>query len=302
MSTPSGNSSSSAPGTVNSKTDPPSKTTSKPNPSAAMLFFFIVTSVYCIMSIFVGGGDAKIKIIMKLCYFLFVVIGEYFINLSLSNSMCGTNQWRSTFYITIIPWFLIFGVVHASIAMFPGWMSPFSNTFGYLVAKLMGLPELMRSIVAPAADGDVGRAILSITTDDSLLVNQFSPEASSETIDAKGIRKTTRPIFDEAWKKLQDTGVLKKVAQFRDEKEDEKMRKKLYKFVEMKYSISEYVWNLLTGFLVTSISYNYILNNGCQKSAEDMKRRRDEYQASERKKKSDKETEKSNEPHYKQPT
>ena len=86
-------------------------TTPEPNPLAAMIFFFIVTSMYCIISL-VLGGDTMQKLIMKVCYILFVVIGQYFINLNLSESMCGIRQWKTTLYITILPWTIIFGVLH----------------------------------------------------------------------------------------------------------------------------------------------------------------------------------------------
>jgi hypothetical protein len=279
-----------------------------PDPAAAMLFFFIVTSLYCLLGIFMGGNDLKTKIIMKICYILFVIVGEYFINLNLSKSMCGVNQWRSTLMITLVPWILIFGVLHVCLELFPGWMSPFSNTFGYFVTKLMGLPELMKEIIAPAAKGDVERAILSITEDESLLINQFSPESivevPSENAGQPGAAplKKTRPIFDGAWVKLQKAGILKTDAQIGDAKKAQNKRNQFYTFVDMKYTISEYVWNILTGLFVTSVSYNYILNTGCQKSAEEMKRRHDAYEAGEKQKIANKEAQQANQPNYVQST
>ena len=175
-------------------------TTPTPDPAAAMLFFFIVTSIHCVIGILMGGGTTMQNIIMKLSYILFVIIGEYFINLNLSNSMCGVKQWRSTLFITIVPWLLIFGTMQLFITIFPGWMSPFSNTFGYLVAKLMGLPELMKLIVVPQGTGEVERALLNVTTDDSLLINQFSTESVVETTATNGVLSKERPIFDKAWR------------------------------------------------------------------------------------------------------
>ena len=272
-------------------------TTPTPDPAAAMLFFFIVTSIHCVIGILMGGGTTMQNIIMKLSYILFVIIGEYFINLNLSNSMCGVKQWRSTLFITIVPWLLIFGTMQLFITIFPGWMSPFSNTFGYLVAKLMGLPELMKLIVVPQGTGEVERALLSVTTDDSLLINQFSTESVVETTATNGVPSKERPIFDKAWRSLQDAGIINKFAT--DKKEDESYRKKLYKFVEMKYTISDYVWNMLTGLLVTSVSYNYIVNTGCEQSAKDMIDRYNAYEASESAKKSKKNSFDQNQPNYK---
>ena len=115
--------------------------TSKPDPFASMIFFFIVTTVYCIINIFMGIGSTMKQVAMKACYILFIIIGQYFINLNLSYAMCGVYQWQNVLTITIIPWLLIFGVLQLFLSMFTGWLAPFSNTFGYLVTKLMGLPE-----------------------------------------------------------------------------------------------------------------------------------------------------------------
>jgi hypothetical protein len=285
---------------MSNKDNKASNKTSAPNPSAAMLFFFALTAVYCIFSIFMGGSDEKTKIILKSCYILFIITGEFFINLNLSNSICGMNQWGSTFYITIIPWILIFGVLHVALIMFPGWMAPFSNTFGYLVVKLMGLPELMKEIVAPSAKGEeAARAILSINSDDSLLVNQFAPESLTDKLDKDnnptGVK--WRKNFETAWSNLQSAKILNS---FPDVAENMNKRNRLYKFVEMKYTIAELIWNLLAGFLVTSISYNYIVNIGCQKSAARMKQLHDDYEEKQRNKIAANQATQANQPNYRQ--
>jgi hypothetical protein len=281
--------------------------TPEPNPLAAMIFFFIVTSVYCIISIFLGG-DTMQKIIMKVCYILFVVIGQYFINLNLSESMCGIRQWKTTLFITILPWTIIFGVLHLFLTIFPGWLSPFSNTFGYLVAKLMGLPDLINKILVPITGDEASAALISVSTDSSLLINQFSPEPFTEKKDAAGVKImyegkpiTEQKKFDDAWEKLQLGKIIKQDEDLKIIMKNADAKKELYKFVDMKYIISEYVWNILTGFLVTSISYNYILNTGCAKSPKEMQERYDAYEEeqeiSARKKKEDI----NNQPDYKTP-
>jgi len=270
-----------------------------------MIFFFIVTSVYCIISIFLGG-DTMQKIIMKVSYILFVVIGQYFINLNLSESMCGIRQWKTTLFITILPWTIIFGVLHLFLTIFPGWLSPFSNTFGYLVAKLMGLPDLINKILVPITGDEASAALISVSTDSSLLINQFSPEPFTEkkdpagrTIMYEGKPMTEQKKFDDAWEKLQLGKIIKQDEDLKIIMKNADAKKELYKFVDMKYIISEYVWNILTGFLVTSISYNYILNSGCAKSPKEMQERYDAYEEeqeiSARKKKEDI----NNQPNYK---
>ena len=255
------------------------------------------------------SGDAMQALMIKVCYILFVITGQYFINLNLSSAMCGTGQWKTALYITVIPWIMIFSVLHLFLYLFPGWLAPFSNTFGYLVAKLMGLPDLMKKILVPLNENPTNNALMQVSKDTSILINQFTPESYEEKHDDKErmvngkLEKQTgqvvkhRTNFDDAWKKLQDSKIIKttflpQTDPNYDPYENENYRNKLYNFVQMKYSISEYVWNMLTGLFVTSISYNYIINSSCAKSPKEMKERYDKYQEDLEKKERDEEIKK----------
>jgi len=278
--------------------------TPTPNPLASMIFFFIVTSIYCVISIFMSGSS-MLKLTTTICYILFVITGQYFINLNLTHAMCGVRQWKSALFITFIPWLLIFGVLHLFLYLFPGWLSPFSNTFGYLVAKLMGLPDLMKIILVPMDKDKSNDALLQVSSDTSLLINQFSPEnyveIPDEAAEKNGVKRLIkeRKNFDLAWSKLQESGIIQELqGDDKDPYKNETYRNKLYNFVQMKYVISEYVWNMLTGLFVTSISYNYILNTGCAKSPKEMKERYDKYQSDLEKKEREKELINKNQPKY----
>jgi hypothetical protein len=277
---------------------------SNPDPLASMIFFFIVTTFYCIINIFMGIGSTMKQIIMKGCYILFIIIGEYFINLNLSYSMCGVYQWQSVLTITIIPWLLIFGVLHLFLSLFPGWLSPFSNTFGYLAVKLMGLPQLMKEnilnngINTPGNDETI-KALINVNSDQSLLINQMYPDSEiTEAKDSSNKIIKVRKNFDTIWDKLVKSNIFKNYDNTPDDKT--KYKDKLYHYVEMKSTVSEFIWNLLTGFLVTSVSYNYIINIGCKKSVQDMKNRRDAYEASQAISDSKKAQVEDNEPNYRQ--
>ena len=275
-------------------TEDPLKT---PNPGLSMLLFFIVTSIYCVISIFLNNSMQRM--ILKVCYVLMVIIGQFFINLSLTESMCGITQWTSTLFITVIPWLIIFVVLQLFLTIFPGWLGPFSNTFGYAVAKMMGLPDLMKEILEPSKDIGVNRALESVRTDNALFVNELHTEPDAIVFEKKRDPKSGQMIddedkpkkidgrtvyerkkFNETWEKLAKGGILK---DFKDPKTKDIYRNRLYGFVQMKNAISEYVWNLLTGFFVTSVSYNYILNTGCSKSPKEMQERYNAYQAQESK-------------------
>jgi len=266
---------------------------STPDPGAAMIFFFIVTSVYCVISIFLNNSQQRL--IVKVCYVLFVIVGQFFINLSLTESMCGVRQWKSTLFTTIVPWLVIFIVLHLFLAIFPGWLVPFSNTFGFAVAKMMGLPDLMKEILVEPGNTNINSALESVRSDASLFINELYTEADEPMYekdkdgktnkldvnkqpipikDDKGMKLFERKNFNKTWENLKKSQFIKP-----NLAEEQSFKDRLYAFVQMKFAVAEYVWNLLTGFFVTSVTYNYIINTGCAKSAKIMKQRHDAYQA-----------------------
>ena len=54
--------------------------------------------------------------------------------------------------------------------------------------------------------------------------------------------------------------------------------KQFRKIIELKDLVSEFVWYTLTGILVTTVSYNTIVNSSCNNSVKEMKKRHDEYE------------------------
>jgi len=55
------------------------------------------------------------------------------------------------------------------------------------------------------------------------------------------------------------------------------LKNQLRDFIRLKDIIAEYIWYMLTGGLVTSVGYNYVVNAGCSQSVKDMKRLHKEY-------------------------
>ena len=245
--------------------------TSPPNPSSAMLWFFVLTSVYFPVKYYSGGGkdtdDKRTQgYIYSGIYLLLLIIGEYFINLGLTESLCGTNQWDTALFVTLIPWVVIFGILNLMLLVFPGWLSPFSNTFGYAVARLSGISSLLDQILLPKIEEsdketkqtkDAAQALARIYTDQSLLLNEI-----------------TQTNFDEFWDK---TSPLFKP----DAKNNVSLKDQLRDFIRMKDIVAEYIWYMLVGFLVTSVSYNYVVNTGCSQSAAEMEQRHKDYQSKE---------------------
>jgi hypothetical protein len=242
-----------------------------PNPSMSMLWFFVITSIYFVIKMNIQDPTEK-KVYMGV-YILLLIIGQFFINLSLTTALCGKAQWQTALNVTCIPWFLIFGVLNLFLFLFPDWLSPFSNTFGYFIAKLMGLNDFMESILKPQFDTNarldpstrvMAEALDHIYNDKALLVN----ELHNPDTDVDSFFQKMKNLLDPSKVTTTNEGDLKT---------------KLKYFVNVKHAVAEYVWYLLTGALVTSVTYNYIVNLSCSRSVQDMSKRQQDYLANERK-------------------
>ena len=180
---------------------------------------------------------------------------------------------------TIFPWVFIFGILVILLKIFPNWLSPFSNTFGYLFTYITGVNEFLMEILKSKSTNS-NSAIEKIYENKSLLINSITLENISDW-----------------WKKMSDknSGILK--SNMGNEQSDN--FKKLEKFIRLKTNVAEFIWYILTGILVTSVSYNYILNSGCTQSAEEMEKRHNEYLEQENKLASTKKSQEKNKIIYK---
>tara|TARA_B110000261_G_scaffold151870_1_gene180862 strand:+ start:6366 stop:7145 length:780 start_codon:yes stop_codon:yes gene_type:complete len=219
-----------------------------PNPSIAMGCFFLITTAYFLSRTYLPKFSPKISISI---YFCLLIVGESIINVGLTKTLCGSEQYPTAILATLIPWVVIFGTMNVLLEMFPGWLRPFSNTFGYLLTK-GSVSKTMNEILKGENESDsktlsselkdVQKTLATIYNDQSLLVNEITTEN-----------------FETFWKKMKP---LFKV------NVDDVLKKKLLGHINTKESIAKYIWYLLTGWLVTSASYNYIVNAGCTQTVE----------------------------------
>ena len=228
--------------------------------SSAMLWFFILTTIFFVIKYYITDG-VQSKIYFGI-YITLLIIGEYIINLSLTESMCGNKQWSNALLVTLIPWVFIFGLLNVVLSLFPGWLSPFSNTFGYAVVKMAGIGSFFDKILktkatsaTSAASPAMNEALEHIYSDKSLLINEITQEN-----------------FERFWTNM--SGLFKSGVS-----SDASIKQQLFDYIRLKDNIAEYIWYMLTGGLVTSVGYNYIVNSGCNKSVKDMQKRHKEYEA-----------------------
>jgi hypothetical protein len=251
--------------------------------SVAIFFFLAVFGAYSYYKYtkkgVLSGG-------ITFLFFLVLIIGEYFINLAMSKDICGFDQEKTALIATILPWFLVLGVLKAALIVFPGWLTPFSNTFGYIfVSVVTDLKDVFNNILTPQFDlapesqkgtgagqsggagdntgslqdsadipadeiknkRDIGRALEQIYTDQSILLNELNLDN-----------------LDRFWDSFKESRLIRPSAKVDD-------LEKIRTFLIMKSIVGEFVWLVLCGLLVVSISYNYILNMGCSFTPEQQK-------------------------------
>ena len=258
-----------------------------PSPGSSIMFFLIVTTVYFFIRLFTLPSKLKpqsmyTNIIYMVIFLSILVIGNFFINISVTQKLCNGNvQWYSTFMITFIPWILIFGIINIVLIVFPGWLTPFSNTIGYYVAKIAGLNGLfVNDILEPKIDTnkidemiekgssesniEIAKALEQIYGNETLLINEIPRDGETEE---EQIQQ-----FKDFVKIMQKMKIFKNPKDKEGHDTMEQAIAELYKMLKMKDIAAEYVWNLLCGFLVTSLSYNYVVNAGCAYSAGQMKK------------------------------
>ena len=242
--------------------------------SVAIFFFLAVFGAY---SYYKYKKNGVLSGGITFLFFLVLIIGEYFINLAMSKDICGFDQEKTALMATVLPWFLVLGVLKSALVVFPGWLIPFSNTFGFMVVSAVtDLKDVFNAILTPQFDlapeaqkggggadaavnsadvpnddvknkRDIGRALEQIYTDQSIILNELNLDN-----------------LDRFWDSFKESRLIRPSAKVED-------LEKIRKFLMMKTIVGEFVWLVLCGLLVVSISYNYLLNMGCTFTAEQQK-------------------------------
>ena len=233
------------------------------NPSSSVLIFVIITLMIFIPLQYASCGDKFKKNIFFIIYLLSNIIIQFVINLGITKTMCGSNQWGIALMTTLFPWMIIFSVLFMILLVFKGWLVPFSNTFGYGITKLLGSEQLLKDILKDKiSEQSVGNSkelakfISDSLSDPSLIMNQFNSDYDK---------------FNELWNVMKKGGLFKTSV-------TPDMKERLYRFVCLKDIISESMWYLLTGILTITASTNYIVSKGCNSDVKQMQERHADFE------------------------
>jgi hypothetical protein len=170
-------------------------------------------------------------------FVVIVMIFMYFINMSILQQHCGNVDSMILLKSTLLPWIIIFANVMFVLSKAPSWLTPFSNTFGLLVARFVGCNTAFLEMLNPQEK--TNNMLHYVFSDPSLLVNRFTMINFDATID------TLSHIIDK--------NNTAKIADFKQ-------------FVKLKEIVSEWIWYMLTASITISVSYNSIISSRCNKT------------------------------------
>ena len=248
-----------------------------PGPATSMIYFLLLTIIYGFLMIFATLSSSSLSAVISnsnspvftLIYIIFLISGTYFINVNISKNICMDNtiQWFSILGVTILPWLIIFGMLFMLLELFPGWINPFSNTVGFMVVNALGATQAVKQMLKPSGeDGDstLKKALENVENNYSRFINEIDPDQDNYT---KFVRQLYKENFING--NSSDSG---KFEQFLNGS----ISVNLFALINAKKLIGKLFWYILAGTLIASISYNYIINMSCEKSADQSAKEYDE--------------------------
>ena len=242
-------------------------TSNAPNPSTSVFTFFLITLFYFVAKYKTPNSMATM---LTIIYIIAIVSTQISINTALAKSICNNSQAMNVGILaTVFPMLFIFGLLQLLLTIFPGWVEPFSNTFGYGMAKLVGLHDLMkRLLVSPqfnaAPEKKIINAVNNIYNDPSIFINQFS--------------YANREDFNKTWDNSYASGKgifvkgagpapLPYSAANPNPAPGSHLYQEFRNMVKLKDIVGTFIWYILVGVIVTSRSYNYIISQPCSLNA-----------------------------------
>jgi len=227
--------------------------------SLSTFYFFLITLFLTIIKQYLHYDSAKSEMVWSGIYLLATLISQFILNLGLTSDVCGVAQYTLAFYATFIPWMIVFGVLQILLILFPGWLRPFSNTFGYFAARLMDPDTLIQNIFKKPEDAQGGtrETLNHIFNDSSQILNELPTNADK---------------LEEALNKMG-----KEMVALESPMHEDPNFKQLAYVLYLKDNISYMIWYLLAGLTVINISKSYIIGSSCEKTLDEMEDNYEDY-------------------------
>lgn len=252
------------------------------DPVASIYVYTGITLVYFIFKYLMPERESVLFII----YFILILASQFGLNIYLAKEMCNSPSNVGTAALaTFIPWLFIFGLLNLLLTVFPGWLSAFSNTIGYAVASVAGVATLFTDQllnVGKPPSKDAFKVIQNVTNDPSTIINTINDEN-----------------VEEFWNKSIDVNFFNSFPQVKPGIQPPPQFIQLKNFIRLKNIVSYFIWYLLTGILITSISYNYMLSVPCIQTPKQARQSAAQFLASQNAKQQASDSAKANMPVYK---
>lgn len=207
-------------------------------------------------------------------YLLLIIVAQTVINSMYMVSKCGGATGSNiavAMTATIFPWIFIFGIAMATILIFPGLKSAFTDVVGYFFVAGKA-NNLLTSILADVQTENIiqglsgeeqnklrlaSDALLKISADKSIIINQMVPDN-----------------FLQFWQTLEQGNLLKQNIPDLQAKKAE-----LFDLVVLKDNVGDATWYFMTAILIISVvSYN-LVKKGCKQDVSSIQASQQEYQA-----------------------
>ena len=284
--TPTAQASTAAQASTTAKPTPKTTTSTKAIDPATSIFVYTgITLVYFIFKYLMPERESILFII----YFILVLASQFVLNIYLAKQMCSSPSNVGTAFIaTFIPWMFIFGLLNLLLNVFPGWLSAFSNTIGYAIASVAGVASLFTDQLLNMGNPpskDALKVIQNITSDPSTIFNTLNDDNIvkfwNKSIEVQLFNSSLKPVVDP-----NSANVSPLFTQLKN-------------FIRLKNIVSFFIWYLLTGVLITSISYNYMLSVPCVQTPKQARQSAAQFLANQSSAKNASDAAKSNVPVYK---
>lgn len=255
-----------------------------PIPGSPLIFFFFITLGFLIFTLFSIQNAKSIEDIEKakdgslltIIYVCVLIIGSYFINSTVSKAICNSEavRWSNILLATLLPWIIIFFSLFIVLKIFPGWITPFSNTVGYVVISILGVENTLTAILnkKPGESGDLAKAIANITHNKSNFINQIDINRATFLSFIGDLKNANIITLNKQEGEGEGNG--EGDGDGEGDGEEELLTnpdiQNLYKLLVIKNVLGQITWYTLAGVLVSSVSYNYIINMSCDKSLEEI--------------------------------
>ena len=229
-----------------------------------LMFYFITLTIFytiiCLILIQTSTNTNSANIILTIIYSGLIILGSFYINVQTLQNLCGKDDegnvdenYEPPLYniivITFLPWLVVFGSIFFLLELFPSWIRPFSNTIGYLFISFLGADKIIKEVLKKpeGKDEKIITAIRFLNKNTTMFINELSDDNEN---------------FNKEISELQNSNIINKLS--------DNNKSELLKLIKIKHMIGKGMWYILSGTVISSISYNILLDMDCTKSLSQM--------------------------------